>query len=287
MELIRMQADEKGVLKSSDIYFSTPSNIAKNIFFYLLCAGEFHCAEGYQVKRNDYNSFLMMLIQKGQGNVYYNDRLYIAGEKNLVLLNCHFPHEYDTRHSWETQWIHFDGNKSADFFNLIYNRSGCIIPLKSSSIIPGYFKEILNSFRSGRELPEPLLSSYIHSMLSELLLFPIDESPMIPSTPSPIQIAVQFIETHYKQKLTLELLASQVNLSVYHFARRFKKEIGYAPYEYLLKMRIGQAKILLKRTVMPIKEVAYESGFSNESSFVFCFHKNVGITPAQFRNTPF
>jgi AraC family transcriptional regulator len=282
-----MQPDEKGVLPSSDIYFNTPSNIAKNIFFYLLCAGEFYCTADYRVKRDDYNSFLLMLIQKGRGSVRYDNRLYPAGADHLVLLNCYFPHEYGTGHGWETQWLHFDGNQSAALFNLIYNRSGCVIPLKPASVIPGYFQAILTGFRTGRELPEPLLSCYIHGMLAELLLSLPDDSRMITKTASPIESAVLFIETHYQQKITLELLAAQVNMSVYHFARRFKKEIGYAPYEYLLKTRIGQAKILLKKTGMPVKAVAYEAGFSNESGFVFYFHKNVGMTPTQFRNTPF
>lgn len=51
----------------SETYFHTPSPLAKKTFLYPVCLGHYYCDEEYCVARNNYDSFLMMLVVKGQG----------------------------------------------------------------------------------------------------------------------------------------------------------------------------------------------------------------------------
>ncbi|WP_434509727.1 AraC family transcriptional regulator [Desulfitobacterium sp. AusDCA] len=282
-----MRVHERGVLKESEYYFFTPSNLAKSLFFYLICTGKFFCDNNYDVKRAKHNSFLLMYIIKGQGTVCYNDKVYPAKENDLVIINCYYPHQYYTKTGWTTLWFHYDGNTSKELFDLVYDRLGCVIPLSNHLVIQKYLNIILENARLSSSLAEPLVSCYIQRILSELLLLSSDFILPIKEEGNPILDAITFIETNYKKQLDLKMIASYVNISPFHFARTFKKNTGYSPYEYVTKTRINQAKILLKKTDLRIKEIAIESGFSSVSNFIINFRNNVGVTPSEFKNTPF
>lgn len=281
-----MRVSEKGVLEESEYFFFTPSNLSKSLFFHLICTGKFFCDHDYYVQRDRYNSYLLMYIVKGQGTICYNDKIYTAKENDLVILNCYSPHRYYTDTGWTMLWLHYDGNISKQLFDLIYDRLGCVIPLSNCIIIPKYMNMILEGARKCT-VSEPLMSCYIQRMLIELLMFSYDFSLQKPDRSDPVVEAIAFIETNFKEKLNLKVISSYVNMSLFHFARTFKKDTGYSPYEYVAKIRINHAKMLLKKTTLQIKEIALECGFTTESNFVVNFRNNVGITPREFRNTPF
>ncbi|MDQ7095302.1 AraC family transcriptional regulator [Desulfosporosinus sp. PR] len=282
-----MKVKERGVLEESEYYFFTPSNLAKSLFFHLMCTGKFFCDHNYYVERDKYNSYLLMYIAKGQGTICYNDKTYTAKENDLVIINCYEPHRYSTNTGWMTLWLHYDGNTSRELFDLIYDRFGCVIPMSNCPIIPKYMNIIWENARKCSPLSEPLISCYIQRMLVELLMLSNDFILQKTDEFDPVLEAMAFIETNFKEKLNLKVIASNVNISPFHFARTFKKDTGYSPYEYVMKIRLNHAKMLLKKTNLQIKEIAAECGFSTESNFLVNFHNNVGVTPREFRNTPF
>ena len=282
-----MKINEKGVLSSSNFYFHTPSDTAKSLFFYLLYAGKFYCDGTYSVKRDNFNSYLLMYIRKGQGSVVYDDKTYTAKANDIILLNCHEPHAYFTTTGWESVWIHFDGNVSGQYFKLLYSQLGSVIPLKESLLIPKYMELIIEGFAKSKPLPEPVVSCYIQWMLAELMLISSRNVFQKPDKINPVLDALTYVESRFKEKISMKKLAGYVNMSQFHFSRVFKKETGYTPYEYIIKTRINYAKNLLKKTGLNIKQIAFESGFGSESNFIYRFHANVGMTPDEFRKTTF
>lgn len=281
-----MYIPEKGVLKNSNIYFHTPSSIAKSAFFYLKCAGEFFCNGNYRVERDTFYSYLIMYIKEGEGYISVDNRTYPAKANDAVLLNCHQPHLYYTHSGWETLWIHFDGNSSQQLFELLNNHFGFVLPMGESLVINRYLSMIVDGFKNKKPLSEVLVSCHIHRMLAEMLL--ISSSCREPRLESfnPILDAIIYIEDNYQSKITVEDLATYVKISPFHFSRIFKKETGYSPYEYIIKTRIDHAKMLLKKTRFNIKEIAFGVGFNSESNFVNTFRESVSLTPNKFRNTP-
>ena len=100
---------------------------------------------------------------------------------------------------------------------------------------------------------------------------------------SPVTSAIVHMQKYFATSIKVNQLAQIANLSVYHFSRLFKTETGYAPYEYLIMLRINEAKYYLKNTILPIKEIAFSVGFHSESSFVTSFKQHTTYTPSQFR----
>jgi AraC family transcriptional regulator len=79
--------------------------------------------------------------------------------------------------------------------------------------------------------------------------------------------------------LSLGVLAEQVGLSSYHFARLFRRATGESPHQFVLRQRIARARQLLKDTEMPIAIVAVESGFAHQSHLTQVFKRYLGHTP--------
>ena len=280
-----MKTNETGVRPNSEIFFHTPSNMAKSMFFHILCVGHFYCSKKYFVARDNYDSYLIMYIKSGECLITYKEKDTLAKEGDVVLLNCKSPHTYSAKTELETLWLHFDGNVSKQYFNYIFEQFGCVISLKEPNNLTKDLIEIVDSFIKGTPLLEAIMTCHIQKMLTELLLSSSQNTNSLNSKANPIVDAKEYIERNFMHKVSLNDIASYVNISPYYFSRIFKRETGYAPYEYILMMRLNKAKSLLKTTTKSIKEIAFEIGYNSESNFVTAFRLNTNFTPKKFRET--
>jgi AraC-like DNA-binding protein len=87
------------------------------------------------------------------------------------------------------------------------------------------------------------------------------------------------------QDVSIERLAEIANYSPAHFRRLFLKMMGQSPSDYIVNVRINNAKVLLKTTGMRISDIAVEVGFFDHSHFIRTFKKLVGVTPAEYRKS--
>jgi AraC family transcriptional regulator len=94
-----------------------------------------------------------------------------------------------------------------------------------------------------------------------------------------------YILAHLDTSLSLEALAQQVGLSVYHFAHLFRKTTGETPHQFVIRTRLETAQRLLKETDWPLSQVAYSVGFQSQSHFTQAFKERLGETPRQYRQT--
>jgi len=107
-----------------------------------------------------------------------------------------------------------------------------------------------------------------------------------PARQDKIAGALQHIEAHVMENLSLSKLAETAHLSPYHFARLFKQRTGLAPHQYLLHRRIEEAKRLLRDTSLDLAEIAQRLGFRDQSHFTARFRKANGMTPKRWRERP-
>jgi AraC-like DNA-binding protein len=93
----------------------------------------------------------------------------------------------------------------------------------------------------------------------------------------------EYIDANVSQRLTLEMLAREVNMTVCNFSRQFKASKGIAPYQYVLQRRIELAKDQLRASnSVSIAELAASLGFYDQSQFATTFKRHVGMTPSDF-----
>jgi AraC family transcriptional regulator len=98
-----------------------------------------------------------------------------------------------------------------------------------------------------------------------------------------LNIAKDFMHANLGRKINLEIISGTASLSVHHFKREFKTLFGYTPHRYLFLKRMEKARQLLKESELPVNEIALNTGFIDQSSFIRQFRKLNGITPGDYR----
>ncbi len=98
-----------------------------------------------------------------------------------------------------------------------------------------------------------------------------------------MSIVQGYIESHYKDSISNEKLASLINFSNRTLARRFKKATGNTPYEYVQRIRIESAKKMLENIDTGVEQVALDVGYEDFSSFRKVFKRLTGITPLDYK----
>ena len=93
----------------------------------------------------------------------------------------------------------------------------------------------------------------------------------------------EHIHSHINSNIDIEELADVACVTKPYLIRLFKREFGTSPVQYINKKKVERAQLLLYTTEMPVKEVAYELGFSDHSYFIRMFRKQTSITPQEYR----
>ena len=95
--------------------------------------------------------------------------------------------------------------------------------------------------------------------------------------------AIEYINTHLGENLSLVAIATKLGMSQYYFCRLFKRSTGITPHQYLIQQRVERAKQLLKQPELTVTHVAIECGFANQSHLAKQLRQHTGLTPKQFR----
>ena len=132
---------------------------------------------------------------------------------------------------------------------------------------------------------------YIDSLRTQLCIHTLrnyaklsfEETPSDGLSRSQRTTILDYIDANLNKALKVVELASQIGLSAYHFARRFKIEFGVPPHRYVLDRRIDRVKELSTNTSEPLSSIAADCGFSDQSHMTRVFKKRAGQSPGEYR----
>ncbi len=276
-----MKATEMGVCPGSHHYFYEPTEKARRMYFYTMSIGRYFCDKYYHIRRHVFESFLIFYVREGRGYAEQEGRIITVGKGELVFLDCFRPHAYYTDTYWEIEWIHFDGPLAKEYYKEITAYTFSFRPANPLHCIHS-FQKIFADYHEKNRVNEAVHSKRITDLLTELVLiaptcFPPDNMT------TGIEELAAYLAEHACEDMKIEDLAKKFNLSVYHFIRVFKRDTGFTPHEYLIRVRMNLAKFYLKSTSQPLKEIAFRIGYQRESSFCSAFRKFEGMTPGIYR----
>jgi AraC family transcriptional regulator len=95
--------------------------------------------------------------------------------------------------------------------------------------------------------------------------------------------AIEYINEYLSQDIKLTDLAALLDMSQFHFSRRFKQSMGISPHQYVIGQRVEKAKQLLARSDLSIAEVAIACGFNSQSHLGQWFRQLTGMTPKAYQ----
>ena len=94
---------------------------------------------------------------------------------------------------------------------------------------------------------------------------------------------LSYIHRNFGNKITLEEIAAEANVSARGVNRIFQKAIRQTPFEYLMSYRLNQAKELLTHSELTVTEISYHCGFTDSAYMGKQFRKACGMTPKEYR----
>jgi len=98
-----------------------------------------------------------------------------------------------------------------------------------------------------------------------------------------LQPALAYVKRNFRENIELADVANHVNLSVSRTGHLFKDVLGKGYKEFLLTLRVNEAKKLLLKTEMPVTDICLQCGFQSLTPFYRSFKMMVGLSPHEFR----
>jgi AraC family transcriptional regulator len=103
------------------------------------------------------------------------------------------------------------------------------------------------------------------------------------SNVEPIARAIDFVEDHLQETLTVTDMAEAAACSLYHFCRIFNQATHYTPYDYLIRRRLSEAALALLQTDTKIIDIAFAYQFNSPETFSRAFKRMFGVQPNMLR----
>lgn len=148
-------------------------------------------------------------------------------------------------------------------------------------------KDFKEPFAGAKQMQETIgrldtTISYVEKLFEAVM--EIRDHQMTQHNSDVVEEARLYIEANYSdEQLTLNRVASHVNVSPNHLSAMFSQRTGQTFIKYLTDIRMGHARELLKCTNKRSNEISEEVGYKDPHYFSHLFKKNIGCTPLQYR----
>jgi AraC family transcriptional regulator, transcriptional activator of pobA len=155
-----------------------------------------------------------------------------------------------------------------------------------------FFKIVLSKikidFNTNYEASKQIICQYLVSILKECNQHyeKINlENKKLNSAERITQEYIRLVNKYYLSKRTLTEYAELLNITTKHLTKCVKQASGETPTDFIQKMLVLEAKVLLKETSHSVAEIAYQLSFDDAAYFNRFFKQHTGVAPASFRNS--
>jgi len=166
-------------------------------------------------------------------------------------------------------------------YAILWNR--CIEQInKHSTLTPEVMAFCRTVYKELNEALEMVISAPIIRTRFQQLASLLIEQSRLTSNVYVVQ-ALKYIENHFSQDLSLDVVADEIGISPFYLSRLIKQELGLTFVEYLTQVRLSEATKLVEHSKLSIQEIAERTGYLNATYFCRIFKKHTGQTIGEIR----
>ena len=302
-------------VQSSRILY-TPSPFARSSLLHLQEVGSLTAIKPHTSKREKLQSYLCFMVEDGEGELVYEGKRYELKAGDVVFIDCRKAYSHSTGNShsignshsdsagvnsckrlWSLRWCHFYGPSMSAIYAKYCERGGLPV-IRGDDMARGVdmargadvsqYAAILTDIYTLASSSDYIRDMRINGKLNDLLTLLMESSwhrEAHTNAPKKMEISQvkSFLDEHYKEKLSLESVASHFFIDKHYLARLFKAQYGVTLVTYLQQVRITHAKRMLRFTDKSIEEIGLECGIGDLNYFSRVFKKLEGISPSEFR----
>lgn len=243
--------------------------------------------EFFNDKRPEYKGYLFQYTLEGKG-IFERDGCYREVDKGMCFFvkfpdksRYYLPQKSEV--AWEFLYLHFDGEAVRPFFDKLNEICECPFKLDFNSIPIRMILKFQNNMMERKGINKYEGGEFLYKFLCALLRE--IEHPTGRDINTMIRKAEIIMKDEYGMLESIEDLASRFEVSLEHFTRKFKAEIGITPIRYLTNLRIQSSINDLLNTNENLEAIANKNGFSSGNYFCKVFRKSVGMSPIEYRKS--
>ena len=294
-------------VRSSRILY-TPSPFARSSLLHLQEVGSLTAIKPHTSKREKLQSYLCFMVEDGEGELVYEGKKYDLKTGDVVFIDCRKAYSHSTglnpnTELWSLRWCHFYGPSMPAIYAKYCERGGLPV-IRGADIGRGdgmvrradaprgadvsQYSTIISDIYTLASSSDYIRDMRINGKLTDLLTLLMESSwhrEAHTNAPKKMEISQvkSFLDEHYKEKLSLESVASHFFIDKHYLARLFKEQYGVTLVTYLQQVRITHAKRMLRFTDKSIEEIGLECGIGELNYFSRVFKKLEGVSPSEFR----
>lgn len=268
----------------SNRFYKLNESEHKNIDSRLLYITEAKYGEDWASMSHDHHFTEIFYILSGKGSFEIETQSFPIKENDLIIINPGVSHAERSNQQGALAYIAL-GINGLEFRNLDNNNYAILNFTRSKDEICFYLKILLHEVR----MKEPYFENICQNLLEAIIWHIIRRtkvqiiaSPSMKSTKE-CRFIEQYLNEHFKEDISLQTLSELTYLNKYYLVHTFKNYKGISPINYLIQIRIDEAKHLLETTNYTIAKIAAQVGFSSQSYFSQIFRKATGHTPNEYR----
>ncbi len=250
--------------------------------------GYFPKAAGHFIKRaQGIDQAILIYCVKGIGWCEIEGTRLAVNPSDVLVIPPGCAHAYgaDGQRPWTIFWVHVKGQNIAALLNeLRATPANPVLGLGENPELLALFEELLEVIEHGYDTSRLLYASQILAHLIGLMIWDCRQIPRGPfDTAHRILESINYMKQHLDHNATAASFAALANLSESHYRSLFKTQIGYAPMDYFIRLRMHKACQLLDTTSMSVKEIAAKVGYEDPLYFSRIFRSVVEHSPSQYR----
>ena len=263
----------------------TPSSFARKNLIYLQEIGSLNALVQHKNIRENLNSFLFFIVQKGSGVLNYDGQEYTLTSGDAVFIDCSKPYFHETSEDlWSLCWVHFSGENMPQIYeNYIEMGGKQCFTLKNSAKVQSVFNSLWQNAESDSRFRDVKINEQISALITILCEEGIAVQESVAVSRRDVQEIGNYISEHFRDKITLDMLSQKFFINKYYLTRIFKEQFGVTINQYIAAIRITEAKRELRFSDETIENIGYNCGIGAPHYFSRTFKKIEGISPAEFR----
>ena len=268
----------------------TLSPFARSSLLHLQEVGSLTAIRPHTSKREKLQSYLCFLVEDGEGELIYEGKKYELRSGDVVFIDCRKAYSHSTGMNlnaglWSLRWCHFYGPSMPAIYAKYCERGGLAV-IRGADV--DQYATIISDIYTLASSSDYIRDMRINGKLNDLLTLLMESSwhrEAHTNAPKKMEISQvkSFLDEHYKEKLSLESVASHFFIDKHYLARLFKEHYGVTLVTYLQQVRITHAKRMLRFTDKSIEEIGLECGIGELNYFSRVFKKLEGVSPSEFR----
>ena len=233
--------------------------------------------------------FEIYYLSKGSRNFFLSNALYHLTAPILIVIPPHVVHKTEGD-AFERYNVNVSKEYLDEYQKNVLEKSALQI-IKPTTKQHEEFINLLNSLTK-EEKKQKFSDSITHTLFSYFVYLINQSNEHLSSSVSPFEKGdlpplmlkvIDYINTYYGEKQTLDDLAQKFFVSKTTLIYNFNKYMNCSPIDFLLNVRLSNAKKSLLHTKKSVNEIAEQCGFSSANYFGLIFKQKEGLSPANYR----